>query len=134
MEENRFESVMRTKDDVELVKITTTERKDYQPKAVAAAEEELKKRGVSADMYKNFTEQVEKLTEIQNKAEERKRELPLSTWIKVVAFVFPAFLFFIIGLGLSLFGYQKRGKDLCKWTLLGCLFYLIVFLFIKLFL
>lgn len=123
---NPFSAVMAQKDDVELIRIVTAEKNDYQPEAIIAAEEEIKKRNISVSMYQDFAGKIETLIEIENNREEIKRRLPLQNWIKVVAFLFPAFFFFIIGAALTMFGYQKRGKELCKWTLFGCLLYLLV--------
>lgn len=123
---NPFSAVMAQKDDVELIRIVTAEKNDYQPEAIIAAEEEIKKRNISVSMYQDFAGKIETLIEIENNREEIKRRLPLQNWIKVVAFLFPAFIFFIIGAALMMFGYQKRGKELCKWTLFGCLLYLLV--------
>lgn len=123
---NPFSAVMAQKDDVELIRIVTAEKNDYQPEAIIAAEEEIKKRNISVSMYQDFAGKIETLIEIENNREEIKRQLPLQNWIKVVAFLFPAFFFFIIGAALTMFGYQKRGKELCKWTLFGCLLYLLV--------
>ena len=128
---NKFTDVMAEKDDIELIRITTSERNDYQPEAVLAAKEELRKRNISATMYQDFTAKVEMLIEVEKNIEKTKSELPLSTWIKVVAFIFPFILFFIIGIGLMAFGYQKRGKDLCKWTAFGLIFYIIIIAIIQ---
>lgn len=120
---NPFTTVMAQKDDVELIRIVSAERNDYQPEAIAAAEEEIKRRNISVSMYQDFAGKIETLIEIEKSREEVKRQLPLQNWIKVIALLFPAFFFFIIGAGLMMFGYQKRGKDLCKWTLYGCALY-----------
>ena len=120
---NPFTTVMAQKDDVELIRIVSAERNDYQPEAIAAAEEEIKRRNISVSMYQDFAGKIETLIEIEKSREEVKRQLPLQNWIKVIALLFPAFFFFIIGAGLTMFGYQKRGKDLCQWTLYGCALY-----------
>lgn len=131
MEMNKFATVMGEKDDVELIRVVTSARNDYQPEAVIAAEEELKKRNVSASMYQEFTSKVEKLIEAEKNTEKIKRKLPLPGWIKVVAFLFPFLLFIVIGIGLAMFGYQKRGKELCKWTFLGLAFYLMIIMLVR---
>ena len=128
MKINKFSTVMAEKDDIELIRITTSEKKDYQPEAVEAAENELKKRKISALMYEDFTNKVEK------RIENEKLQMTLPKWIKVVVFLFHAILFFIIGFGLIMFGYQKRGKELCKWTFFGCILYFTIIIIIKLFL
>lgn len=131
METNQFVTVMAGKDDVELIRIVASERNNYQPEAVIAAEEELKKRNVSVSMYQDFTSKVEQLIETEKNAEEVKRKLPLQRWVKIVVFLLPFIVFVFIGIGLIMFGYQKRGKQLCKWTLLGLAFYLLIALFVR---
>ena len=80
------------------------------------------------------TKEVEKLIEVEKEKEVEKQRLPLSAWVKAIAFLFPFPLLLIIGLALILFGYQTCGKGLCKWTLLGWLFYFILLMFCEIFL
>ena len=133
MEKNKFSTVMEKKDDIELIRITTSEKKDYQPEAIVAAKDELMKRNISASMYEDFTNKVEKLIEIEKETENTKLQVPLPKSIKIIAFIFPVLLFFVIGIGLMMFGYQKRGKELCKWTFFGCIFYFTIAMLIQLF-
>lgn len=133
MEKNKFSTVMEKKDNIELIRITTSEKKDYQPEAIVAAKDELMKRNISASMYEDFTNKVEKLIEIEKETENKKLQVPLPKSIKIIAFIFPVLLFFIIGIGLMMFGYQKRGKELCKWTFFGCIFYFTIAMLIQLF-
>ena len=133
MEKNKFSTVMEKKDDIELISITTSEKKDYEPEAIVAAKDELMKRNISASMYEDFTNKVEKLIEIEKETENKKLQVPLPKSIKIIAFIFPVLLFFVIGIGLMMFGYQKRGKELCKWTFFGCIFYFTIAMLIQLF-
>ena len=73
IETNKYFAIMSEKDDVELMRIITVERADYQADAVIAAEEELERREISPSMYQDFTEEVEKLikVEIEKKVEKR---------------------------------------------------------------
>ena len=123
IETNKYFAIMSEKDDVELMRIITVERADYQADAVIAAEEEL-----------DFTEEVEKLIKVEIEKKVEKQHLPLSTWVKVMAFIFPFPLFFIIGLVLILFDYQIRGKELCKWIFFGWVFYFTLLVIMKIFL
>lgn len=84
-------------------------------------------------MYEDFTNKVEKLIEIEKETENKKLQVPLPKSIKIIAFIFPVLLFFVIGIGLMMFGYQKRGKELCKWTFFGCIFYFTIAMLIQLF-
>lgn len=58
IETNKYFAIMSEKDDVELMRIITVERADYQADAVIAAEEELERREISPSMYQDFTEEV----------------------------------------------------------------------------
>ena len=73
IETNKYFAIMSEKDDVELMRIITVERADYQADAVIAAEEELERREISPSMYQDFTEEVEKLikVEIEKKVEKQ---------------------------------------------------------------
>lgn len=94
METNKFSVVMSEKVDMELVRIVTSERADYQPEAVIAAEEELKRRNITPSMYQDYTKEVEKLIEVEKEKEVEKQRLPLSAWVKAIAFLFPFPLIF----------------------------------------
>ena len=61
-----FKEVMSQRTDEELVKIVTIQRDDYQPMAVEAAEEEIKKRGIDT------TKAEEIKTDLEGKLEEEK--------------------------------------------------------------
>ena len=61
---------------MELVRIVTSERADYQPEAVIAAEEELKRRNITPSMYQDYTKEVEKLIEVEKEKEVEKQRLP----------------------------------------------------------
>lgn len=89
IETNKYFAIMSEKDDVELMRIITVERADYQADAVIAAEEELERREISPSMYQDFTEEVEKLIKVEIEKKVEKQHLPLSTWVKVMAFIFP---------------------------------------------
>ena len=67
IETNKYFAIMSEKDDVELMRIITVERADYQADAVIAAEEELERREISPSMYQDFTEEVEKQRKGKNK-------------------------------------------------------------------
>ena len=66
IETNKYFAIMSEKDDVELMRIITVERADYQADAVIAAEEELERREISPSMYQDFTEEVEKLIKVES--------------------------------------------------------------------
>ncbi|MDL2303160.1 RDD family protein [Dysgonomonas sp. OttesenSCG-928-D17] len=66
--ENRFEKEMSLRTDKELVRIITIERDNYQPLALDAAKNELKKRNISdvdiEDMAQSLIEQMKKIIQL----------------------------------------------------------------------
>ena len=97
METNKFSVVMSEKVDMELVRIVTSERADYQPEAVIAAEEELKRQNITPSMYQDYTKEVEKLIEVEKEKEVEKQRLPLSAWVKAIAFPFSIVAYYRVG-------------------------------------
>ena len=59
--ENEFREVMSQRTDEELVKILTVERGKYNPIAIEAAEDEVKKRNIDTSDFKAYIEEVQTL-------------------------------------------------------------------------
>jgi hypothetical protein len=75
-----FTDIMRKRTDRELLIITTTERADYQPKALLAAEAELKSRNLTAEQLADAQAQVDET----QREEEQKMEKWRSAERKIV--------------------------------------------------
>lgn len=71
METNKFSVVMSEKVDMELVRIVTSERADYQPEAVIAAEEELKRRNITPSMYQGIRRRWKNLSKWKRRKRSR---------------------------------------------------------------
>ena len=126
MEQNEFTKSMQRATDAELLDIVTVSRNDYQPEAIEAAEAELKVRNLSATEI----ERAEKIVKAKAEAIEARKDLPLQTRWKVLAFLFPAFGHWFIGYKLKEEGYTTRGKELWRFTLLGLGFYVILIIIV----
>ena len=76
MGENTFTDTMKQRTNDELVNILTTERNNYEPEALFAAELELKDRGLS----EKEMERIRRKVEMSNKMEELKHKRSLNRW------------------------------------------------------
>lgn len=122
-----FADAMSKKTDAELVLILTERQNDYQPDAVTAAELEFKKRNLSETEVNKAKEQNEIQKQID--AEKANKELD-STW-KILTLFFPGLLQLLIAGILKAEGYDRKSKELSKWTVYGFGLYVgIVFFFI----
>lgn len=117
-----FSAVMKKTSDTELIKIVTTDRSDYQEAALIAAEAELAVRNLNV----STVEAVKKNIEKEQKAAALKAETPLEVHWKMFAFIFPIIFLFIMAGLFKANGYERKSKELAKWTFFGLGFYLII--------
>jgi hypothetical protein len=117
--ENNFSEVMEQRTDAELLKIVNEQRNDYQSQAVEAAEKELAKRNLRADQV----EEAQKENEIKAQIESDKANKKLGLGWKVLTFIFPGILQIIFAGTFKADGYDKKARELTKWTLYGFGFY-----------
>ena len=87
-----FKDVMSQRTDEELIKIVTIQRDDYQPLAVEAAEEEIKKRGIDS------TKAEEIKTDLEEKIEEEKEfdSKKVKSTIRLLNFIIDSIAFLIV--------------------------------------
>jgi uncharacterized RDD family membrane protein YckC len=87
-----FKDVMSQRTDEELIKIVTIQRDDYQPIAVEAAEEEIKKRGIDT------TKAEEIKTDLKEKIEEEKEfdSKKVKSTIRLLNFIIDSIAFLIV--------------------------------------
>jgi hypothetical protein len=124
--ENNFSNIMADRSDAELLNILTNQRDDYQPEAIQAAEIEYKKRNLSEDQINIAQKEIE----IVNEQVLEKANQKLETIWKAIAFIFPGILLLIFSGTFKADGYDKKAKELIKWTLYGFGFYLGLFILI----
>jgi hypothetical protein len=118
---NNFNEVMSRKSDSQLTAILTSEREQFQPDALAAAEHELKKRNLTVENVKTLT--IENAIKSQEEIE--RAEEPLEPLWKVLAFFIPGLIPLIFSASFKADGYHRKAKGLLKWTGYGFVFYIV---------
>lgn len=116
---NNFEDVMSKRTDADLLKIVTGPADDYQPAALEAAKKEFAKRNLSADQLETAKQKIEQ----DQKVKEDIANQPLGTGWKVLTFIFPGLIQIIFSGTFKADGYDRKARELVKWTLYGFGFY-----------
>jgi hypothetical protein len=127
--ENDFTSIMLKRSNIELFKIINSSEGDYQEAALTAAINEYQKRNLSSEQINS----VEKTIEIQNKVETEKANMPLGTGLKILTFILPALFQIILSGTYKADGYDRKAKELVKFTLYGFCFYGVLILLVLIF-
>jgi hypothetical protein len=123
-----FKQTMQETSDAELIKIVTLERDNYQEEAVLAAETELAKRNLTPEQVAA----AENINEEQQQIQIRKANTPLDVHWKVLTFIFPAIIQIILSGAFRSEGYDRKARELVKWTLFGFGFYIALILLFSL--
>jgi len=126
--ENNFSKIMKSRSDFELIEIVTKLRNDYKPDAILAAEQEIEIRKLSINDVENAKIQIK----INEENIIKKAEEPLELHWKALTFLLPGIINIFIAGALKADGYDKKFKEVWKFTLFGLIFYaiLVVFIFI----
>ena len=117
-----FAKSMEESSDAELIKIVTIDRNDYQKVALIAAEKELSRRNLSSEQISS----AKKINEVQKVIKDTKANAPLDFHWKILAVIFPGVFQIIISGILKGDGYDRKAKELTKWTLIGIGFYILI--------
>ena len=126
--ENEFDEVMRKHTDLELCHIVNGPPDDYQPLAFEAAKREYDSRHLSQAQIKNINAEIDRQNQAEVELVQANRELPLETYRKVLAFLFPRIGSLITGGFYKSAGYDTQARELRKWTLFGMGFYTLIIL------
>jgi len=118
--ENEFDNVMRKRTDADLIKILDSSPDDYQPAALDAAKREFDRRNLSQEQVTIVHQKIEQ----EQLVDEERSNAPLSIFPKVFAFIFPGLLLIIFAGTYKADGYDRKAKELVKWTLYGFGFYI----------
>jgi len=118
--ENEFDNVMRKRTDADLIKILDSSPDDYQPAALDAAKREFDRRNLSQEQVTIVHQEIEQ----EQLVDEERSNAPLSIFPKVFAFIFPGLLLIIFAGTYKADGYDRKAKELVKWTLYGFGFYI----------
>jgi hypothetical protein len=121
-----FPGEMAKRTDEELIQILTIDRENYLPEALAAANEEFRKRNLDEEKVSQITRVISKQRDNENK---RAAE-PLDAGLKIAAFLLPMFLMFILSGYFKANGYDKKANSLARWTFYGFGLYFIIVIII----
>ncbi|MFV5698085.1 RDD family protein [Flavobacterium sp. ZT3R17] len=99
-----FKDVMLKRTDDELIKIVTVDKNKYQPLAVEAAEEEIKKRNIDTTKIEQVKVDLTAKIEKQDQFEAKK----VSSWTRFLNFIIDVIVWFII---VAILTSQLNAKD-----------------------
>lgn len=121
-----FKTEMTKRTDEELIKLLTADKENYLPEALAAAVEEFEQRNLSPEKLSSITKEVTRKKEIEDK----KMNEPLDVGIKVITFLLPLILTLVLSGYYKSGGYDRKARELVKWTMYGFGFYLGIILLV----
>ena len=125
---NQFTEQMSKRTNAELIKIVNEQRNDYQPEAVTAAEEELTKRNLSQTQLSTAKQELEQ----KKQFDENRANEPLAMGLKILTAFFPGLIMIIFSGGYKADGYDRKAKELVRWTFYGFGFYIALIILIML--
>jgi len=118
---------MKEASDAELIRIVTTDSADYQEAALIAAKNELASRNLSIKEISEATQANEE----QKLIRDTKANAPLDFHWKMLAVIFPGIFQIIISGILKGEGYDRKARELTKWTFIGLGLYIILIILIS---
>jgi hypothetical protein len=117
--QNQFASQMATRTNPELLKILNEQRNDYQPEPIIAAEEEFAKRNLT----NNEVAAAKSKIETERNFDEKRASEPLDPGMKIACAMFPGVLQIIYSKIYIAEGYDRKARELVRWTIYGFSFY-----------
>lgn len=121
-----FTSEMARRTDEELIQIVTIDREKYLPDALAAANDEFRKRNLEEEKVNQISNVISRKRDYENK----KASEPLDTALKIAAFLLPMILMFILSGYFKMNGYDKKANELARWTFYGFGLYIIIMILV----
>lgn len=119
---NEFEEVMSKRTDAQLLQIINSSPDDYQPLALEAAYSEFTKRNLSNEQLSLAEDEIKQKQDL----DDTKSNAPLGVILKIFAFVFPGLLMVLFSGTFKADGYNRKAKEMLRWTLYGLCFYVSV--------
>ena len=125
---NKFVGAVSALTDLDLLKMLTGPEENYQPAALEAARIEFSKRNISPESLASLKQAIE----YEQKILHDRANLPLDVSWKVLTFMFPALIQIILSGTFLADGYDRKAKELVKWTFYGWTFYVGLIAFVVL--
>jgi len=122
-----FEKVMAAKTDAELIAIIDGGPSKLQPEAWQAAEQEFNRRSIPSEQIEMFR----KSNAVEVERENIKMNTPLEIHWRILTFLIPMIFTVVLSGLFKANGYDRKAKELVKWTLYGICFYFLLILIIK---
>ncbi|MBV8391031.1 MAG: hypothetical protein JO080_14595 [Mucilaginibacter sp.] len=116
---NEFDNIMSQRTDAELIQILNGPPDNYQPAALEAARRVFEGRNLSDEKISAAKQEIEQ----DRLRDDLKSNEPLPIFLKIIAFIFPGILLLLFAGLFKGGGYDKKAKDLTRWTLFGFGFY-----------
>ena len=121
---NEFEKVMLRRSDADLLEIINSPAGDYQDAAVEAAKREIDRRNLSANQVANAIQEIDQIKH-NNKI---KANLPLGIGWKIFTAMVPGIIQLMFAGTLKADGYDRKAKEMFRWTLYGVFLYISFFI------
>lgn len=110
---------MSKRTDAELINILNSPSGDYQQAALEAAKRVIDSRNLSQEQITTAKLEIEqKQTVVEAKANE-----PLNVFVKILSFIFPGALLLMFAGTFKADGYERKGREMVRWTFYGWAFY-----------
>jgi hypothetical protein len=116
---NEFEEVMRKRTDADLIRILNSAPGDYQPAAFEAATNEFARRNLSEVEIITAKQEIKQNQQL----DESKASEPLGIGWKIFAAICPGIIQVMFAGTFKADGYDRKAKEMFRWTLYGVGFY-----------
>jgi len=116
---NEFDDVMSQRTNAELIQILNGPPDNYQPAALDAAKRVFESRNLSDEKITSANQEITQ----KKLRDDLKANEPLPVFLKIFSFIFPGVLLLMFAGLYKGGGYDKKARDLTKWTLFGFGFY-----------
>lgn len=117
-----FTEIMGKRTDAELLEILTMKQNEYQPEALSAAKAELSNRNLSVEETDSAKQEIQK----KENARIEQANIPLALSGKLFTFFSPGWGILFVARALKAEGYDRKYKDIWRWTLSGVGFYAVL--------
>jgi hypothetical protein len=117
---NKYSEKIKFSSDASLISMVTAFRDDYETEAILEAEQELKERKISEELWKELETQAEHDRQVQ----QTNANIPLDGTVKALTLIFPIFISLILSRYYVNQGFKRKGDELATWTFWGFIMYI----------